>query len=117
LVTERELPSVYVKNLAFLHPSTNLTESLELLISATPALEEYLSSYPATKLPEVAMLIDQAFSLDAGVSLARLRTLCALRIFEFDLNIPWESLCARDISFSQRISSIEYLRYSYADNQ
>jgi len=104
LVTERQLPAAFVRNLAFLHPAANLTESLDVLLAAIPVLNNYLSSHPTTRLPDVAMLIDQKYSLEAGSSLARLRALCALRVLRFDMHTPWESLCAGDISgMSKRI--------------
>lgn len=116
VVTERELPPVYVKNLAFLHSAARLTEPLDLLLSTTPILERYFSSYQTTRLPDVAMLIDQEYCLDAGISLSRIRALCALRIFQFDLNTSWESLRAADLVLSQMASVTEHLRYSNAES-
>lgn len=114
IVTERDLPPIYIKNLIFLHPSARLTEPMEVLIAMIPEIHAHLSRYQSTRLPDIGMMIDQAYELSPGTTLSRIRALCALRIFQFDLHQTWESLTGSDLIISDIASVTKRLRYSHA---
>jgi len=53
------------------------------------------------------MMIDQAYSLQAGESLQKIRSLLALRVFLFDIRKPWSALTVADLQASSDIDSLE----------
>lgn len=114
LVTEKQIPATVVKNLELLYSARARTENLDLLLDALPLYIDFLSAHPNTKIPDIAMLIDQSYSLEPGSSLARLRSLMAIRALTFDISTPWNNLVAADVQFVDNITS---LRISHASNQ
>jgi len=103
-----------VENLDILYSARVQSESLEILFNSLPVYVDSLEANPNTKLPDIGMLIDRSYSLEAGTSLARLRALMALRALTFDISTPWSRLVARDL---QVVEDITLLRASYAANQ
>ncbi len=114
LLTEKQIPKIVVKNLDILYSARVQSESLEILFNSLPVYVDSLDANPDAKLPDIGMLIDRSYSLEAGTSLARLRALMALRALTFDISTPWNRLVARDL---QVVEDITLLRASYAANQ
>lgn len=114
LVTEKQIPQTVVENLNLLYPSRKQTEKLELLFDSLPTFVKFLAAHPNTKVADIAMLIDSSYSLEAGTSLSRIRSLVALRALTFQISIPWRSLTGSQIHIADEIS---LLRSSYAANQ
>ncbi|MCZ4285407.1 MULTISPECIES: TnsA endonuclease N-terminal domain-containing protein [Marinobacter] len=114
LMTDKQMPRTIMKNLEFLYSARVQNETTEVLLQSLPIYVDVLEENPNTGLPELGMLIDQSYSLEPGTSLARLRTLAALRVLTFDISTPWTELVAQDL---QVIEDIALLRASYAANQ
>jgi len=114
LVTEKQIPGTVVKNLETLYAARVQIDSLDSLFNGLPIYLDFLGAHPNTKLPEIAMLVDQSYSLEPGATLSRLRALMALRALTFDISIPWSQLVAADL---QVVEDIALLRASHAANQ
>lgn len=114
LLTEKQIPKTVANNLDTLYSARVQSESLEILFNSLPVYADSLEANPNAKLPDIGMLIDRSYSLEAGTSLARLRALMALRALTFDISTPWNQLVARDL---QVVEDITLLRASYAANQ
>ncbi|WP_085919203.1 TnsA endonuclease N-terminal domain-containing protein [Halomonas sp. CSM-2] len=114
LITEKQMPHTVMENLDLLYSARVQSERMEVLFKSLPTYVEVLADNPNTRLPDIAMLVDQSYSLEPGTSLARIRALSALRALTFDISIPWTRLVAQDL---QVVEDIALLRASYAANQ
>lgn len=114
LITEKQMPRTVMENLNLLYSARVQGESMDVLFKSLPAYVDILEDNPNTMLPDIGMLVDQSYSLDAGTSLARLRALMALRAMTFDISIPWRKLVSHDLKV---VEDIALLRASYATNQ
>lgn len=114
LITEKQMPHTIMENLDLLYSARVQSESMEVLLQSLPIYADVLAQNLNTKLPEIGMLVDQAYSLEPGTSLSRLRTLAALRVLIFDISIPWTKLVSQDL---QVVDNKDLLRASYAANQ
>ncbi|WP_028570914.1 heteromeric transposase endonuclease subunit TnsA [Desulfonatronum lacustre] len=114
LLTERQIPNTVAKNIAWLYPSQVKLEGIEDLLNIAPLYLNFFLAEPAKKITQAAMMLDQAYSLEPGESLQKIRSLMALRVFLFDIANPWTSLVVGDLKAS---SDFLYLRDRYAANQ
>lgn len=114
LLTERQIPKIVIKNIAWLYPAQVVLGELEETLSFAPLYVNYFLQYPALQISQAAMMLDQAYSLATGESLQKIRALMALRVFLFDIRKPWATLLVSELQAS---SDIHSLRDRYAANQ
>lgn len=114
LLTDKQIPKVVIKNIAWLYPAQIVLGEIEEILSFAPLYLNYFLQYPALQISQAAMMLDQAYSLTTGDSLQRIRTLMALRVFLFDIRKPWSALSVCELQASSDILS---LRNRYAASQ
>lgn len=89
-------------------------DRLDDLLEIVPFYQAYFLENPTVQLSRAAMTLDQAYSLEAGESLQKLRTLLAMRVFLFDIRQPWSEITLGGLCASADILS---LRDRYVANQ
>lgn len=114
LLTEKQIPKTVTKNIAWLYPSQLVLEGLEDTLNMAAFYLNFFMEHPTSQISQVAMMLDQAYSLVPGESLQKIRSLLALRVFLFDVRKPWSALTVGELQAS---SDIHSLGERYAANQ
>ena len=65
-------------------------------------------------IPNVAKLIDQAYTLEPGKSLRKIRTLMASRLLMFDIRKSWSGLKVGEL---EAPSDLAYVGERFVENQ
>jgi hypothetical protein len=114
LLTEKQIPKTVTMNIAWLYPAQLVLDVLENTLNLATLYLNFFLQHPTLQISQVAMMLDQAYSLAPGESLQKIRSLLALRVFLFDIRKPWSALTVGELRASSDIYS---LRERYAANQ
>lgn len=114
LLTEKQIPKTVTKNIEWLYPAQTDLGELEGTLDCVPLYLEFFSKNSVIKISQAAMRLDQAYSLEAGETLQKIRSLMALRVFLFDVRKPWSAQTVGELQVS---SDIHMMRDRYAANQ
>lgn len=114
LLTERQIPEVVTKNIAWLYPAQLALEEQMELLDWVAMYVDFFQKHPHSKISRAAMMLDQAYSLEPGESLQKIRTLMALRVLLFDIRKSWSDLAVGEL---QLTPSMDSLRRHYVANQ
>lgn len=114
LLTERQIPRTVTKNIAWLYPAQLVLEEQMELLDWVPLYVDFFQQHPKSKISRVAMMLDQAYALDLGESLQKIRMLMALRVLLFDIRKSWSDLYVGEL---QLTPSMDSLRRHYVANQ
>ncbi|MDY0208539.1 MAG: TnsA endonuclease C-terminal domain-containing protein, partial [Pseudomonas sp.] len=112
--TEQQIPKIVIQNIAWLYPAQVALDELESTLTMAAFYLNFFLQNPTLQISQVAMTLDQAYSLAPGESLQKIRSLLALRVFLFDITKHWSSLSVSELQAS---SDIHSLRERYAANQ
>ncbi|WP_299091090.1 TnsA endonuclease N-terminal domain-containing protein [uncultured Metabacillus sp.] len=97
IVSEKELPQDVVKNIEWLHPSREITDSMDHQLISD--FYHYIHDCTET-ISECLRHFDKIYHLDQGSALSLLKHLLATKKITFDINIPF--------SVSNSISLLEF---------
>jgi len=89
-------------------------EGVEDTLHLAGYYSKVFSENPTSLISQVAMTLDQDYSLALGESLKQIRTLLALRVFLFDIRKPWSVLTVGELEVS---SDFNTLGDRYASSQ
>lgn len=107
LLTDQQIPKSVTKNIAWLYPAQLVLDEVEATMSMANLYLDFFIKQPNLLIPQVAMMLDQAYSLLPGESLQKIRSLLALRVFLFDIRKPWFELTVGEIQASSDMQSLE----------
>ncbi len=114
LLTEKQIPKTVTKNITWLYPAQMVLDGIDNTLNMASLYLSFFIKHPTLQISQVAMMLDQAYSLSPGESLQTIRSLLALRVFLFDIRKPWSTLTVGDLQASSDINS---LRNCYVANQ
>ena len=107
LLTEKQIPKTVTKNISWLYPAQQILDGVEDTLNMAALYLSFFLQHPTLLIPQVAMMLDQAYSLPAGESLQKIRSLLALRVFLFDIRKPWSALTVGELQASTDIHSLK----------
>lgn len=107
LLTEKQIPKSVIKNIAWLYPAKMDPDGVAATISLAALYLDFFGKQPELRIPQIAMMLDQAYSLLPGDSLQKIRSLLALRVFLFDIRKPWADLTVGELQASSELHSLE----------
>ena len=107
LLTEKQIPKTVTKNIAWLYPAQLVLDEIEDTLSMAALYLSFFVERPTLLIHQVAMMLDQAYSLQPGESLQKIRSLLALRVFLFDIRKPWSTVTVGELQASSDIHSLE----------
>jgi len=107
LLTEKQIPKTVTKNIAWLYPAQLVLDEIEATTSMAALYLNIFLERPTERIPQAAMMLDQASSLQPGESLKKIRSLLALRVFLFDIRTPWSALTVGELQASSDLHSLE----------
>lgn len=107
IVTENDISRDATKNIEWFSPILNDSVELDDLHRFRSLYENYCLTLNEERLVAIAPKIDLDEGLEPGESLYWLRHLLGRRYFLFDINTPYQSLAARDITQNRTISTME----------
>lgn len=114
LLTDKQIPKIVIRNIAWLYPSQIVPGGVEDTFDMATIYLRFFMEHPTSRISQVAMMLDQAYSFTAGESLQKIRSLLAMRVFLFDISKPWSAITVGELKTSSDIYS---LRDRYAANQ
>ena len=113
LVTEKEIPLVVFKNIAWLYPKQQRKELEIVAMQERVAIyAHHFQKFPRKTIVEIAILLDAAYSLPPGQSLSEIRELLANRCFLFDIFVPYLQLKGGELQSENIVTMMEVLRVS-----
>jgi len=107
VLTDQQIPKSVTKNIAWLYPAQLVLDEVEATMSMANLYLDFFVKQPNLLIPQVAMMLDKAYSLLPGESLQKIRSLLALRVFLFDIRKPWFELTVGEIQASSDMQSLE----------
>lgn len=106
LLTEKQIPKTVIKNITWLYPAQLILDGLEDTLNLAELYLNFFINNQTLRISQVAMMLDQAYSLAPGESLQNIRSLLALRVFLFDIRRPWSTLTVGELHASSDIHSL-----------
>lgn len=107
IVTENDISRDAIKNIEWFSPILNDSVELDDLHRFHSLYEDHIHTSPKERLVVIAPKIDVNEGLEPGEALYWLRHLLGRRYFLFDINTPYQSLVAGDITQNRTISMME----------
>lgn len=112
IVTEKEIPSVVVKNINWLYPAKRDEIHHETLLERVQFFAHHFQKTPNSQMIDVCKTLDVAYDLPPGESLKEIRQLLARRCFLFDLFTPTTKLKANQLKLGSIDLLVEVLHVS-----
>ena len=97
IITDKEIPKTVFNNIQWLYPAQQREVNNQDIQHYYQLFAKEFVQDPKQKIIETAQRIDMAYQLEMGEALYWLRNLLALRLFVFDLQIPYRELSAADL--------------------
>ncbi|MCD2449837.1 TnsA endonuclease N-terminal domain-containing protein [Methylicorpusculum oleiharenae] len=112
IVTEKEIPSVVVKNINWLYPAKRDEINHETVLERVQFYAHHFQKSPDILMIDICKSLDIAYDQPPGESLQEIRQLLARRCFLFDLFTPTIKLKAKQLKSSSINHLVETLHVS-----